>query len=687
MNHQIFIWVRLLCASFTVLWLLPYHVVAFELSTQALNQDEEKQAKRPLLEDFYQRPSSHQVTLSPDGKKIVWIYALDNKSLRHLMVLDLKTYKTIKLLTAPNIILPVWHRSSESLFVVTDTSIVELSLSDIHKRTTIMKFDKSTNQTFEKYDSRLDAIYYSENDEKSHRIFRLGRLEKPILLLESVETIRNFYHYPQKGTLFYSLHFNDRIEIFAKEQGKTRSLRTCDMIKRCSLKGVDIKSGKLFINSNAQSRIDALASLDVETKKEYLLLADPKGISDREHTLIRNGKHIYTSFFGDFRQFYSPISSVQSALKQLTLLFPRKNLKLQLNEGMTRWLVEVTGGNMQLPSYYYYSPETNNLKNITQLVEQKSPKVAEHNLIEAMPLTYKARDGLSVQSYVWLPKNTALKSAPLVTFVHGGPWKRLKGEYDVITQLLVSNGYIVFQPNFRASRGFGVDFILAGAKTFGQGKTHNDIIDGIETLLDKGIGNRDKLGIFGHSFGGFSVLGALAFEPNYFKAGFATAPPAQMPSFNSEKTRKKMGRSKPKRGFDRVHQDRVFLIDDRDQAEVDRLYSISPDAHKMAIKAPLIIAAGAKDIKVPVSDVKSFSLALKLANKPVSLFIDKQANHSFHWEPTWLSLTYLMEHFFAEHLGGQVHKSNEKTYQKYILEMEAFSTKEVKQYFTLNKGL
>lgn len=682
MNHLMSMWARILRAISLLLCLFHNQVAAVDEQTRV----EDKQSHRSQLEDFYQSPSSHRITLSPDGKKVAWIYATNNQTLRHLKVLDLETNQVTKLLVAPNITRSVWHRSSTSLYVITNTNLVEVSLADSLQRTTLMKFDESKNQIFEKYDSRLDRVYFSEEDEYSHRIFSFNRSTEPTLLLESEQRINNFYHYPEKSALYYSLHYSEHSEIFVKEQGKEKSLRVCDMIKRCSLKGVDIDSRSVMIDSNALSSTDAIASLNIDSMKETLLLSDPQKISDREHSLIREGKHIFTSFFGDYRRFYSPIPSVQLAFDHLSLSFPNKNLMLQLSEDLSRWLVEISGGNMQLPKYYHYFPETKRLTNVTYLIEQKSPKIAEKDLIEATPLTYKARDGLLIQSYVWLPKNADLKNAPLISYIHGGPWTRVKGEYDAITQMLVSNGYIVFQPNFRASWGFGVDFVLAGAKTFGKGKTHNDIIDGIENLLEKGIGNRDKLAITGHSFGGFSVLGALAFEPDYFKAGFASAPPAQMPSLNSEAVLKKMGRTKPKRGFDRVHQDRAFLIDDRDPAELERFYSISPDAHKMAIKNPLIIVSGGKDTKVPIADVKAYSMALKLANKPVSLFVDNQASHTFYWESTWPPLLYLMERFFADNLGGKIHQADDEKYQKLLSNIEAFSTLAVKEHYTDSEG-
>ncbi|WP_448566655.1 alpha/beta hydrolase family protein [Thalassotalea ganghwensis] len=670
MNHPIK-WARMLCACLSLL------TAVIAMSAKLAAQTLPPKLVKASIDDFYQQPSSHQVTLSPDGKKIAWIYAIDGKSVRQLKVLDIETNKIDSILASPFITAPIWHSSSESLYVLTESSLLFMPINKQDKRKTILKFDPTLKQRFFKYDTANERIYFSEEDEKSHRIFTLNEQNQKQVLLSSKQRIKNFYHFPNHNALFYTLAFNDHVEIMALENGELRSLRSCDMITRCSLLGVNIEQRYLFIDSNAQSRLDAISRLTIDSNDEVILMVDPEEISDRETSYIHRGQHVFTSFFGDYRRFYSPNKSLQSSLDYLTNQFPEKNLSLQLNNDLSQWLVQVSAGNMQLPDYYIFKSRNEHLTKITNKIELNSVKISSTHLAKPSPMTYKARDGLDIQSYVWLPKDVDLTTAPVVAFIHGGPWTRLKGEYDVITQILVSNGYIVFQPNFRASWGFGVDFITAGAKTFGKGPTHNDIIDGIETLLSKGIGDRQKLAIFGHSFGGFSVLGALAFEPDYFKAGFASAPPAQMISFNSDKELKKSGRERALRGFDRLHQDRVFLFDERNQAEVEHMYSVSPEAHKMAIKAPLIIAAGARDRKVPVAGVKRYALALKNAGKPISLFIDNDATHSFNWDPTWSSLIYLMERFFKQHLGGTPVESNDSHYQQHLKKMEAFSSDNV----------
>src|SRR5690606_23563547 len=133
-----------------------------------------------------------------------------------------------------------------------------------------------------------------------------------------------------------------------------------------------------------------------------------------------------------------------------------------------------------------------------------------------------------LHGYVSFPKGKVLRETPLIALVHGGPIGRIDSSFDSFTQFLVNRGYIVFEPNFRASTGYGRAYVEAAADQIGDGLVQQDIVDGVQHLLAQGIGDRERVGIAGHSFGGSSVLAGLAFTPELFKAGFASAPAADM---------------------------------------------------------------------------------------------------------------------------------------------------------------
>ena len=133
------------------------------------------------------------------------------------------------------------------------------------------------------------------------------------------------------------------------------------------------------------------------------------------------------------------------------------------------------------------------------------------------PFSFASRDGRTLYGYLTLPKGSNGKKLPLIVNPHGGPigprdnW-RFSGE----TQLFANRGYAVLQVNFRGSGGYGREFRDAGHRQWAQG-IQNDILDATHWAIDKGYADKDRICIYGGSFGGYSALMAPIREPGLFK--------------------------------------------------------------------------------------------------------------------------------------------------------------------------
>ena len=97
------------------------------------------------------------------------------------------------------------------------------------------------------------------------------------------------------------------------------------------------------------------------------------------------------------------------------------------------------------------------------------PNLPIEHLAQMKPVKYKTRDGLTIHGYLTVPKGVKAKNLPVVIHPHGGPWARDIWGYDPEVQFLANRGYAVFQPNFRASTGYGKEFFNAGKKQWGIG--------------------------------------------------------------------------------------------------------------------------------------------------------------------------------------------------------------------------
>lgn len=122
-------------------------------------------------------------------------------------------------------------------------------------------------------------------------------------------------------------------------------------------------------------------------------------------------------------------------------------------------------------------------------------------------ITYTARDGMAIEGILLYPANYKAGTAyPLITYIHGGPEAANQNgwttNYSTWGQVAAGRGHFLFMPNYRAGSGRGVDFTMEG---YGDllGKEYDDVLDGIDHLIAKGMVDPKRVGIGGGSYGGF----------------------------------------------------------------------------------------------------------------------------------------------------------------------------------------
>jgi len=121
------------------------------------------------------------------------------------------------------------------------------------------------------------------------------------------------------------------------------------------------------------------------------------------------------------------------------------------------------------------------------------------------PVSFKAKDGLTVHGYLTTPAGIPAKNLPMILNVHGGPWARDKWGFDTEAQWLANRGYAVLQVNYRGSTGYGKTFLNAANREW-AGKMHQDLIDGVDWVVKKGIADPKRVAIFGGSYGGYIYI-------------------------------------------------------------------------------------------------------------------------------------------------------------------------------------
>ena len=150
--------------------------------------------------------------------------------------------------------------------------------------------------------------------------------------------------------------------------------------------------------------------------------------------------------------------------------------------------------------------------------ENPAIKSADLNNVEF--IKYKARDGKTIPAYITIPKGKG--PFPLVVMPHGGPHVNEVVSYDEWGQLLANAGYLVLQPQYRMSVGWGEDLFDAGYGEHGL-KMQDDKDDGALFLVKEGLVDKNRMAMFGWSYGGYAALVATQRDNNIYQCAVAGA--------------------------------------------------------------------------------------------------------------------------------------------------------------------
>ena len=257
--------------------------------------------------------------------------------------------------------------------------------------------------------------------------------------------------------------------------------------------------------------------------------------------------------------------------------------------------------------YYLGDREKESLKYLASLY----PKINETNYANKQLVHYKARDGVKIEGYLTKPLNSPNNSKlPAIIFPHGGPMARDHAGFDYWAELFANRGYVVFQPNFRGSSGYGYEFEMASIKGWGQAM-QDDLQDATKWLVEQNIIDSDKVCIGGASYGGYAALMAAVKHSETFKCAASFAGVSDIEIIvkdarrftNSKIVKKQMGTNS------------------------DKLEAASPINFAKKINIPILLIHGTNDKVVPIKHSRKMADELKDYNKDVHYVEIEDANH------------------------------------------------------------
>src|SRR5262245_6303371 len=301
-----------------------------------------------------------------------------------------------------------------------------------------------------------------------------------------------------------------------------------------------------------------------------------------------------------------------------------------------KWIVSYVTDDGPVSYYLYDRPSKK-----ANLLFVNNSKLEKVKLAQMEPISYKAKDGLTIHGYFTKPVGVKAKNLAAVLLVSGGPGGRVTGGFSSMAQFLANRGYAVLQVNYRGSTGYGKAFLNAGNKEW-AGKMHQDLIDGKEWLVKQGIADPKKVAIAGGSYGGYATLVGLAFTPEEFACGVDIVGPSNIAT---------LIKTMPVY-WEPMKALLAKRIGDLEKEE-DFLKSRSPLFKADKITKPLLIGQGKNDPRVKVAESDQIVEAMRKAGKSVEYVVYPDEGHGFARPENRLHFFAIAEQFLAKHLGGR----------------------------------
>ena len=296
-------------------------------------------------------------------------------------------------------------------------------------------------------------------------------------------------------------------------------------------------------------------------------------------------------------------------------------------------LALVIGYADNVPGDFYLFDRT---KNKLDYLVSRNAWFKPEMLAKMEPVYFVARDGTPIDGFLTIPVGSNRKNLPLVINPHGGPFGvKDDWSYSPDVQILAASGYAVLQVNFRGSGGYGRKFLRLGEKQWG-GTMQDDLTDATLWAIKEGIADKNRVCIYGASYGGYASLMGVAKEPDLYRCAFGNVGVYDMAAMyhTGDIPDTKSGEN--------------FL---KEMLGTRNLDEASPTKMVNRIKAPVYLAAGREDFRAAPKHTEMMQAALQKAGKQSEMVIYEGEGHGNFLLKNQIDFYQRLLGFLDKHIG------------------------------------
>ncbi|MBL4660560.1 MAG: S9 family peptidase [Alcanivoracaceae bacterium] len=399
---------------------------------------------------------------------------------------------------------------------------------------------------------------------------------------------------------------------------------------------IAISDEYIYMTDDADNELDGLYRINITDNKRELLYRHE--FTDISQIYINpNTQHPYLVVTDPAKEeyhYFEESGNLATTHKKLTRAFKGSMVHIiSFTEDLNKMIVRVSSDKV-FGEFYLFDRVTQN----AAFIASQKPKLKSSQLASMQPISYENRDGKTIRGF--FTKATGLaddKTAPLVVMPHGGPQDRDYWQFDSQVQVLATNGFSVLQINFTGSSGYGKDFRYGSNKQWGD-LVQDDITDGTNWAIENGLVARDKVCIYGFSFGGYSALMSVIRQPDLYQCAAGGGGVYDL------------GLMYKAEDINQLLWGKEYLQGaiGEDEQELKRN---SPTYNTDKIKVPVFIAHGKNDTRVPPKQAKKLVKMLKKSGVPHEVAYYAKEGHGFADLDNRIKFNQQLLKFLKKHLS------------------------------------
>jgi len=318
-------------------------------------------------------------------------------------------------------------------------------------------------------------------------------------------------------------------------------------------------------------------------------------------------------------------AAVDKTVGSVTEAFQPKSVELVSASADFNRLVVKSSGADDAGTYHLVDVKARKV----QSIGKSYPDLGTGQIAATRIVNYKAADGMALDGILTVPPGAEVKNRPLVVLPHDGPEQRDHLGFDWLPQAFASRGYVVFQPNYRGSSGYGLGFRNAGFGELGR-KMQTDISDGVAELARQGIADPKRTCIIGIGYGGYDALAGVTVQHGLYRCAVSVGGVTDLHGLLDWG----LGRYGVLGAELRKLERRLGASSEADSA----IDAYSPAAQAASADAPILLIYGKNDTVVPTSQSETMARALARAGKPVQSIVLKDEDHWLSHETTRIQM-------------------------------------------------